>query len=150
MPTTTQYPLVNKQEYEHSAARLIFDGEEYIGVTSIEYNSELKGTKIFGTRPQAIGRTRGKHEAGWSFEMTKREADAFLEKLGDGYGEKIFGVVANYGNGEDLTTDEVISARIEKVSDSSTGEDALMTKFECSCMDIKKNGRSIVANSIWQ
>jgi len=145
----TQYPLVNRQEYEHSAARLIFDGEEYIGVTSIDYSSELKKTKVFGTRPQALGITRGKHEASWSFEMTKREGDAFLAKIGDGYGEKIFSVVCNYGNGEDITTDEILSAWIEKASDSSTGEGVLMTKFDCGCLDVKKNGKSIVANSIY-
>ena len=151
MPTA--YPTINGFAHEMNTARITANGKEYVGISSIDYDTELSPGEVRGTRAQLLARTRGSHKASSSMEMSKRDGQDFLDNLGDGYGGVVFDVVASYPGDpatSDMITDVVRGARITKVSQSaSEGDEAIMMKFDLSVLDVHFGGKSIVPNSIY-
>lgn len=136
------YPLVNGMRHEWSSIEIKLDGDVYVGVKEIKYSDTLKPTKIHGTHPAPIGRTRGVYEAEASVVLWFAEAIQFRKKLGAGYMEKAFDIVVSYvEDGFDTVVDEIIGARITKdEGGASQGPDGLTIAWDLDVMKIIHNG----------
>ncbi len=100
---------------------------------------------VYGSRPQAIGRTRGKQELTFDFEMYRIEFEILKATLGVGgigFGETPFDTIVQYAElGQPVVTDSIISARIEEADLSNAdGSDPSKVKCTCSAMQIYLNG----------
>jgi hypothetical protein len=152
MALPLQYPLVNGHRYSFASIEAIFNGIPFIGFTAVNYKPSLKAAMVFGSRPQAIGRTRGKAEHTFDFEMYRLEFELFKTSLGAaglGYGETSFDTVVLYSElFQPVTTDVIVSARIEEVDLSNAdGTDPSKVKVTCSAMSILLNGMPIAIPS---
>jgi hypothetical protein len=153
MSLSVAYPLVNGHRYSFASIEAIFNGIPYIGFSAINYKPSLKATMVYGSRPQALGRTRGKQEHTFDFEMYRLEFEIFKATLGIGgvgFGETPFDVVVQYAETlQPVTTDTIISARIEEVDLSNTdGTDPSKVKCTCSVMQILLNFMPIAIPSL--
>jgi hypothetical protein len=148
MPLPISYPFINGHRYSFVSIEAIINNIPYIGFTAINYKPSLKAGMVYGSRPQPIGRTRGKAEFTFDFEMYRQEFELFKASLisfagpGVGYGEVAFGVVVQYSEKFlPVVTDTIVAARIEEVDLSNAdGTDPSKAKCTCSCLDILLNG----------
>jgi hypothetical protein len=144
MSLSISYPLVNGHRYSFVSIEAIINGLPYIGFSAINYKQSLKAGMVYGSRPQALGRTRGKQELTFDFEMYRLEFEllkATLGIAGVGFGETPFDTVVQYAEAlQPVTTDTIISARIEEVDLSNAdGTDPSKVKCTCSAMQILLN-----------
>jgi hypothetical protein len=148
MPTPISYPLINGHRYSFASIEAIFNNIPFIGFTAVNYKPSLKAGMVYGSRPQPIGRTRGKAEFTFDFEMYRLEFEIFKASLvsvagpGNGFGEVSFRTVVQYSEiGQSVVTDTMVGARIEEADLSNAdGTDPSKVKCTCSCMDILLNG----------
>lgn len=149
MALSIPYPLVNGHRYSFASIEARFNGLPFIGFSAINYKPSLKAGMVYGSRPQALGRTRGKQEITFDFEMYRLEFELFKATLGlagVGFGETSFETIVQYSEGalQPVVTDTILSARIEEVDLSNAdGTDASKVKCTCSAMNILLNGVSI-------
>ncbi len=136
------YPLVNGIRHEWSSVELKLDGDVYVGVKEVKYSATLKGTKMRGTHPAPIGRTRGEYDCEASIVLWFAEAVQFRKKLGAGYMEKAFDIVVSYvEDGFDTVVDEIIGCRITKdEGGGSQGPDGLTISWDLDPMKVIYNG----------
>jgi len=144
------YPLIQGVRHEWSSVEVKASDTVFLGVKGVSWNDSLKPTKIWGTHPMPIGRTRGQYDANGSLEMYLAEANALVAKLGAGYKEKVFDVVVNFAeDGLDPIKHELIGCRIVTEDDSFTnGSDALSVKFDLDIMKILRNGLESVTKPL--
>ena len=140
MPIT--YPLINGVRHEWSSVEIKLRGDVYVGVKEIKYSDTLKGTKIRGTHPVPIGRTRGEYDCEASIVLWLAEAVQFRAALGPGYKEVPFDIVVSYTeDGFETIQDEIIGCRITKdEGGGGGGADALSTPWDLDPMNIRWNG----------
>ncbi len=113
-----------------------------LGFKEVSYSSSKEPGMVYGTSSKPLGRTRGQAKYEASMTMYKKEADAFLATLGDGFMDVPFLLLVQYAEGTDpIQTDQIIGCKITKHEDTASGTDALAVKFTLSVMDIKYNGR---------
>lgn len=137
------YPNINGVRHEWSSVEIKLGEQIYLGVAEVKYSDTLKGTKLYGTHPQAIGRTRGQYECEASIVMYLEEADHFREALGDGYKEVPFDIVVSYTEDEKTIVDEIIGAKITKdEGGGAKGADGLTCPWELDPMFILWNGKN--------
>ena len=153
MALPIQYPLVNGHRYSFASIEAIFNGIPFIGFSAVNYKASLKAGMVYGSRPQPIGRTRGKAEFTFDFEMYRLEFELFKATLGIagvGFGESPFDTVVQYWEAfQPVTTDTILSARIEEVDLSNAdGSDPSKVKCTCSCMGILLNFVPIAVPSL--
>ncbi len=136
--TDLSYPLVNGMRHEWSSVELKLDGDVYVGVKEVKYSQTLKGSKMRGTHPAPIGRTRGEYDSEASIVLWFAEGVQFRKKLGAGYMEKAFDIVVSYvENGFDTIVDEIIGCRITKdEGGGSQGPDGLTIAWDLDPMKI--------------
>lgn len=136
------YPLINGTRHEWSSVEIKLRDDVYVGVKEIKYSDTLKGTKIKGTHPRALGRTRGDYECEGSIVLWFAEAAMFRKALGDGYKEVPFDIVVSYSeDGFDTIIDTIIGARIAKdEGGGSQGADGLSVSWDLDPMNILWNG----------
>lgn len=141
------YPLINGHRFSFASIEAIFNGIPMIGFTEITYKPSLKAGIVYGSRPQPLGRTRGKVEYSFSFKMLRLEFEALKLTLagGVGFGEFPFDVIVQYGEiGQPVVTDSIISARIEEAElSNSDGTDPAQVNVTCSAMGMLLNGAPI-------
>jgi len=150
MPTPVQYPLVNGVYHAFASVEIKWNGVIYVGVKSINYDQQLVPTKVRGAHAEAIGRTRGDLDANGDFELYLQQANQLITDLGAGYMEKVLGTTVTYSeNGLDTITDELVSIRIQQISDGhSQGTDALTKKFTLNIMKVLHNGLEPLLNPL--
>lgn len=144
------YPLINGTRHEWSSIEIKLRSDVYIGVKEIKYSDSLKGTKLRGTHPKPIGRTRGEYDAEASIVLWFAEASIFRKALGPGYKEVPFDIVVSYTeDGFETIVDEIIGARITKdEGGGSQGPDGLSTPWDLDPMDIIWDGISSLKKSL--
>jgi hypothetical protein len=137
-----QYPLINGVFHEWSSVEFKIKGKVYRRVKSINYQEELKPTKVYGTSADPIGRTRGMREAEGDVEVYLDEFRQIVADVGAGFGELVFDVTVSYSETAVSTvTDHLIGCRFEQVGASqSQSADALTRKLKLSTLSIKWNG----------
>lgn len=143
-----QYPLINGHRYSFSSLEANIAGIPVPGISELSYNDGLEPGAIEGTSPQRLGRTRGKYESDGSMSMYRQEFDELTARLGDGYGERSFNIVASYADdGQPTVTDRLVGCRIKKVDNQAQkGSDPLEVKLELDIMYIERNGKTLVKN----
>lgn len=136
------YPLINGIRHEWSSVEIKLDGDVYVGVKEIKYSASLKGSKMRGTHPAPIGRTRGEYDCEASIVLWFAEAVQFRKKLGAGYLEKAFDIVVSYvEDGFDTVVDEIIGCRITKdEGGGSQSPDGLTISWDLDPMKIIFDG----------
>jgi hypothetical protein len=151
-PLAVPYPLINGHRYSFSSIELIINGlPNVVGFSSINYKPSLKASMVYGSRPQPLGRTRGKAEFTFDFEMYRLEFEILKATLGTvailGYGETQFDTIVQYWEAlQPVVTDTILAARIEEVDLSNAdGADPSKVKVTCSALSILLNGMSIAS-----
>lgn len=136
------YPLIGGVRHEWSSVVIKLSSDLYVGIKSISYNDTLGPTKIRGTHPVAIGRTRGEYDAEATIELYAAEARQFRKKLGAGYKEVSFDITVSYvEDGFDTITDTIVGCRIKKdQGGGSSGADALTVSWDLDVMQILWDG----------
>jgi len=141
-------PLINGIEYDYASIEININGEVYRRVTAITYKHALTPGKLYGTHPQAQGRTTGKYEPEASMTLAKDTADMIRQALGSGYMTKQFDIVVSYApSGQAIITDKVLGCRItdESVSNSE-GTDGLVEEWTLDPWRIAFNGLDPLSN----
>lgn len=140
------YPNVNGFEWSFASIELKVNGTRYFGATGINYDDSLTPGRVIGTSTVPLGSTAGTWDGSGSLEMNRRDAQALIDELGDGYGRVIFSIVVQYAEeGMPVITDELPAVRIQKAGNSnSQGSDASKMSFDLFLlMPIKRNGSAI-------
>jgi hypothetical protein len=140
------YPLINGRRYDFSAIELIIGTDRIIGFKEISYSDELAPGEVYGSSAQLIGRTRGQRKSSASLTMYLQEFDELVQKLGNGFMEKVFDVVVQYADHEQPTLmDQILGCRITKVDKGgASGTDALEARLELHVMRILHHGNDAV------
>lgn len=135
-------PAINGQLFAHASITANVDGENFFGITSINYGSEREAAAAFGTSPQQVGTVLGNVSHTGDFEMFKREAQRLRAKLGSGYLGKLFTFTVTYRETaiSELITDEVTCCIKKDDTSSSTGGDPVKDKFELHVSNVIRNG----------
>jgi hypothetical protein len=140
------YPNTEGFEYSFSSIILKARGKRYYGATNISYDDGLEPGVVEGTSTLPLGETAGKWSGNGSLEMNRRDGQALIDDLGDGYGRVRFSITVQYAEeGMPVITDELPSVRIKKVTNNnSAGTDPSKMTFELSLLKpIKRNGKAI-------
>lgn len=144
-------PLINGNLYSFASVEIAVDGTNYAGITSIDYDDELKPGEARSNQAEIIGRTLGEHTSTASFEMMKSTWENVvmpaLALAGTGpdpsvFGTTYFNVNVNYAEQFAPTVMDVIEAcRVMKVTNShKQGSEALTVKVELSVQRISHGG----------
>ena len=139
------YPNVNGFEYSFASIVLTANGSRYYGATSITYDDSLTPGRAMGTSTMPGGDTAGTWDGSGSIEFNRRDGQALIDGLGNGYGRVRFQVVVQYNEaGMPVMTDELL-VRIQKSSNSnSAGSDAAKMSFDLFLLaPILRNGIAI-------
>jgi hypothetical protein len=145
------YPLISGVRHEWSSVEIRLKGDIYIGVKSINYTDDLKPTKLYGTHPKPIGRTRGQYNCSASIEMYTAEASKFRAVLGPGYKEVEFDIVVSYvESGFETITDGIFGCRIVKDQGggSAGAADGLSVPWDLDPMNIVWNDLDSVLQTL--
>jgi hypothetical protein len=142
-PFPIPYPLLNGNRYSFSSIGFLASGQEIVGVTSIDYDQELKPGDVYGTSPQLIGATKGQLKVTASLMMLQWEYENFITALcalngtpGSGYMEARFDYVVQFQDGVGanqgpLFTHILRGCKIAKETDGyKVGPEANATKIE--------------------
>lgn len=149
-----QYPLINGVRHDWSSVEFTVqlpNGSPIVivGVTSINYKFEKKGTHVYGTGPKPIGITRGVFTPDGDVEMYLDEFSILVSALGNGFADVPITAKISYAEGDRTYTDTLIGARIAGVEASqSQGADPLKRKLPLTMLDILMNGRSAVNQAL--
>lgn len=135
-------PAINSQLYAHASITANVDGDNFFGISSINYGSEREAAGAWGTSPQQVGTVLGNVTHTGDFEMHKREAQRLRAKLGNGYLGKVFTFTVTYRETSisELVTDVVTCCIKKDDTSSSTGGDPVKDKFELHVSQIRRNG----------
>ena len=143
------YPLVNGTRQEWSSIEAKIAGDVFLGIREIAYNDKLEPTKVYGIHAEPLGRTRGVYLAEGSITLLLDEADTLIQKLGDGFKEKVFDITVAYTEGGKTIQDEIVGCRIKGVDQSVTqSADGLVRKFDLDVMKVRWNGKESLASPL--
>lgn len=156
MPTPIIYPQVNGVRYNFSAITFRAPGGVPIpGIVAIDYSQELKGSLVYGTPKQPIGRTPGQLKAECKFTMLQLEYENYIEALcllngtpASGFLEVAHDIVVQYQDGfganlGPLITDVIRGFKLEKPGHArKAGPDANVVDCEGTPMYILENGKA--------
>lgn len=150
------YPQINGHRFAFASIELFMNGLPLpaLGIKSINYAQSLEPGDVYGSRPQKIGRTRGKQDASCDFEMYRLEWENLKTTLGAagiGYGEQPFDITVVWSElpFSPVITDAIIGVRITKAEFSNTeGTDASTVKLTGNVMRLIENGTGMIAAPI--
>mgnify|MGYP000844666252 CR=1 FL=1 len=140
-------PVVNGKVFSHASITVNVDGDDFFGVSSINYGSELDTSPVHGTGKQQVGVVQGQLKHTGDFEMPTLHGQRLRDKLGPGFMERLITVVVTYRETSisELLTDTV-SAYVKKIDKGSqSGADPVKDKFELHVNSVLYNGLSPVA-----
>ena len=119
------YPLINGVRHSWCSIEITLNGFIYLGVTSLNYDWELKHENVYGTHPDPLGRTRGQANYTGEVEMLLAEWALFSAALGPGFAEVPFQIDVCYSdNGVDTIYDKLVGCVLDKGSGSQSNGDA--------------------------
>ena len=140
------YPNVGGFDYSFASIELKVGNTRYYGASAINYDDGLTPGRSMGTSTIPLGSTAGTWDGSGSLEMNRRDAQALIDALGDGYGRVIFSIVVQYADdGMPVVTDQLPAVRLQKAGNSnSQGSDASKMSFDLFLlMPILRNGKAI-------
>lgn len=147
------YPLINGTRYNFSSITFAMTGLVIPGIVAIDYSQELKGSLVYGTLPQPLGRTRGQLKPECKFTILQLEYANYIEALctlngtpKSGYLEVAHDIIVSYQDGfgptqGPLIVDLIRGFKLEKPGHSrKAGPDANVVDCEGTPMYIMENG----------
>lgn len=144
-----QYPLIQGLRYDHSSAEINVNGKVVAGVKEISWSQDLEPGEVEGTYAHSVGDTRGRYKAEAKLVMFQAEAQELVDALGEGYMEKKFDIVVNYGeDGQPLLTRTLLGCRIKKDEEGSSGADPNEVSFDLRVLMVLKNGKKPLSKTI--
>jgi hypothetical protein len=135
-------PEINNRTYDYSSIALDIAGETFVAAKAINYSDSMEPGELRGTASLRLARTDGDYKAEGDLEMSLEEADALIQKLGDGFYQKSFNITVQYAQADKpVITDELIGCRLKKKANAnSQGADPSMVKFDLDPFYIIHNG----------
>lgn len=140
------YPNVNGFEYSFASIELKIGAQRYFGATAINYDDGLQPGMATGTSTLPLGWTAGQWTGTASIEFNRRDGQAIIDALGDGFGRVPLAVTVQYAEeGMPVITDSLPLCRIQKVANGNNqGTDPSKMSFDLSLLKpILRNGKAI-------
>lgn len=149
MPST-DFPNINGREYSWASVEIRLGTRKYDKISSISYGDSLDFGLVDVNSTIPAGHTRGKWTADdVSVEMPKTEAQALIDDLGDGFGQRVIQITVSYAeDGTGLIKDELPACRITKAADApgaGGNEPSKMTFTIKPILPIIRNGKRITS-----
>jgi hypothetical protein len=149
-PSPIPVPQILGHFYSFASIEVLANGNRQVGFTAINYSSSLDIGQAYGTKPQKLGRTRGKQNAEGSLEMYLQEWEnlrATLGAAGVGYGEVPFDVIVTYAElNQPVKMDTLFACRITKVEYSNAdGTDPAKVTATLDIMRLLEGGVGQIA-----
>jgi hypothetical protein len=138
---------INGVVHDFSSVEISINGDIYHGVTEINYSTKLSPQKVYGSHSEALGRTRGKREDSCDLTIYEYVWKEMLDKLGDGFMEKIFDIVVIYAEEKDapLVEDKIKHCRISEIAQSpKEGDEPVKVKLTIDVMRIVYNDKEVL------
>lgn len=137
------YPAINGYHYSWSSIEITVAGEVTTLLKEISYTYARERGVGRGVSGQKRLRTRGDDEPEASLTFYKKDWDAFVERLGDGWADVEFDISVHYADeGMPSVTDEILRCVISSVeTGGSEGTDPTEVAVELDVMDVKLNGK---------
>lgn len=146
---------INGRAFAFASLDLSLAGDPQDGFTAVNWEEELKGTKVRGKGAKAKARTRGDHDCNGSIEMLQQHWEVMKKKLaglapdGLSYGLTEFAAVATFseGDADPMITRVLEECRVEKATENfKQGPDGNVVKLDLSIMNVAdEEGISIYA-----
>lgn len=136
-------PVINGHKYGWASIEANVNSTIAREFTEITYSTKGDPGKARGAGMRVLGRTRGEADHEGSISMLKKEANAFIARLGKGFMLKSFPITVSYDETGDggVVTDKLTGCRITDVEDSpKQGNEPLQVKFSLHIMRIEYNG----------
>lgn len=146
-------PQVLGHYFSFASIEAIVNGLRIVGFTAIDYSSSMEIGKVYGTKPQKLGTTRGKQDAEGSLEMHMQDWENLRTSLGAsgvGYGEVRFAIVVQYAElGTPVKTDILEGCRITNTEyTNADGTDATTVKLTLDIMRVFEGVNGMIAAPI--
>jgi hypothetical protein len=148
------YPLINGVRHDWSSIEFSVQlpsgaAITIVGIKSINYKAEKKGTLVYGTGPKPIGITRGVFTPDGDVEVYLDEFYNLTTALGSGFMDVPVTCKVSYSEGDRTYTDTLVGARLASVEASqSQGADPLTRKLALTLLDVLYNGVSAVNQAL--
>ena len=124
------YPEINGLRYSWSSVKVNIGNTQYLGCKSINFNEKVDPAKIHGTNQNIIGATAGMYDADGDAEFYQQEADAIIDALGNGWGNRVLTMTVQYIEDGQPTRTKVLTVRlIARGQGGTESNDALTSKF---------------------
>lgn len=146
---------INGFTHSWASTKATLDGEQYAGLSKINWEHSIEESLVRGQGGKPLGRTRGQYVPG-AVTLTLRKASALelkkrlAQKSADGktFGAVTFPIVVQYLEPDDTAiTVELNNCRILKTSTANEqGPDATAEEIEISCLEIVENGVRLYAD----
>lgn len=154
-PYPIAYPLINGHRFSFASAEIFLPGNPLpvLGITAVNYSSELMPGKVWGTRSKPLGRTRGKADAKGDMEMLRLEWENLKFFLGVGgvaFGVTAFDIQVVWSElpFSPVITDILVGCRITNDEYSNQeGTDPSKVKLTLDLMGLTTNGIGSIAGS---
>jgi len=143
---TTPYPLIQGNAFAWSSVEIDILGVPQLGITSINYNSDIDPADVYGAGSNPIAFTQGKVTLTGDFEILLNQYNAMVAQLGPGWRANTIGdIIVKYSEdaaGFDPIVDTLGAVRILQVGATaqSSSSDALVRKLTFKYLKILENG----------
>jgi hypothetical protein len=147
-------PAINGHYFSFASIEASFGVQKITDFTEINYESILEKGDVYGTRPQKLGRTRGKQNATASFGMYLRAWERLRNLIappkGVGYGEIAFPITVMYAElGQPVITDILEQCLVTNVARAhSDGTDAAKVTVTLNVLRILEGKTGMIAAPI--
>ncbi len=140
------YPLINGNRYTWSSIKINVGAQQYEGVKSINFNEKVDRQKIHGTGQNIIGAGAGMYDADGDLEVYQQEADAIVDSLGNGWGNKTLTITVQYIDDMQPTRTKILTCSLSgRTQGGSEGNEVLTSKFTLFFLaPISDNGITMV------
>ncbi len=128
-----------------SRCELTLNGKIYTAITNVSIDQPTERAGVKGTKPFPIGQTAGTMDLGEGTITFSDEAERmqFINDLGDGYREKLWGLTWVIRSGTETFKTECVGCAVTgNPIDHGEGADALGGDIAFSFMSHKINGKS--------
>lgn len=145
-----EYPLVNGNRHGFSSVGIVLNGMKFRGFKGVNYGRVRSREKLWGNHPDPFAKTQGENDYNCDVELYTAEFLAFLELLGDGYGDIYFDTTVSYGpHGFDTKTDLITGCTLDTTEvTAAQGSSALTRKFQLNPLKIKLSGKDDLKTSL--
>ena len=125
------YPEINGARYSWSSVIVSFNGNQFLGCTSVNYEDGVEPATLHGNTQSIIGLTAGQYNVTGDIEFYRAEGQALISAIGDFWMNQAISVQVQYAeDGQPgVTTDTFTVRLVKKTISHSESNEALKMKF---------------------